>query len=78
MFAGKAVGCRRQALDAESLAAFGAAGIDDIAATGGFHSGAKAMGAGTLDFARLIRSFHRGFALGFPKIRCNKKTRNTK
>jgi len=67
MRTGKAEARRSQALTADSkpLAAFGAAGIDDLATAGGFHSGTKAVGADALNLARLIRSFHRGFALGY-------------
>jgi hypothetical protein len=52
-------------LNAELFAAFSAAGIDHITPPGGFHSGAEAVGADALDFAGLIRSFHRGCALNF-------------
>jgi hypothetical protein len=42
----------------QSFTAFGTAGIDHGATTGGFHARAKTVGSGTLDFAGLICSFH--------------------
>lgn len=47
-----------QKLRAEALAALGAAGVDDFAATHGCHAGAEAMAAGANDFAGLIGPFH--------------------
>jgi hypothetical protein len=56
---GKTMAGRLQASDSQLLAAFGAARVQDGAAATGFHAGAKAVGAYTLDFAGLIGSFHR-------------------
>jgi len=44
--------------DGQALAAFGAACIDHGAAAAGAHASQKAMGAGTLDFGRLVSAFH--------------------
>lgn len=55
----KAEGCRRQTLDGQLLAPFGATRIDDRPAAPRPHAGAKTMGANALDLARLIRSLHR-------------------
>jgi hypothetical protein len=47
-------------LDSQTLAAFGAARIDNGAATTGFHADQKAMGTGATDFGRLVSAFHLG------------------
>jgi hypothetical protein len=67
---GKTVAKEFQASDGQPLAAFGTAGIDDIAATAGFHSGTETVGAHTLDFAGLPSSFH-----GVPACFCSGNTK---
>ena len=51
---------RNQRLVGQALAAFGATRIDDRAATTGFHTNKKAVGAGTTDFGGLVSAFHFG------------------
>ena len=55
---------RNQRLDGQALAAFGATRIDDRAATTGFHTNKKAVGAGTTDFGGLVSAFHLEFLTG--------------
>lgn len=45
-------------LDSQFLAAFGSAGVDDGTSAAGLHTSPETVGANTLDFARLIGSFH--------------------
>jgi hypothetical protein len=53
---GLAVRCR--ALNSEALAALGAAGIDDGAATTRLHADQKAMGTSAAGFRSLVSAFH--------------------
>jgi hypothetical protein len=55
-------------LDGQALAAFGAACIDHSAATFGFHTHEKAMGAGAAGFGGLISTFHDSFIQSIAKI----------
>ena len=45
-------------LDSQTLAALGAAGVQDGAASAGFHAHAKAMGALAAGDGRLVGTFH--------------------
>jgi hypothetical protein len=54
----------RQLLDSEAFTAFGAAGVDNGAATTGFHADQKAMGTGAANFGGLISAFHVEFLRG--------------
>jgi len=45
-------------LDSQTLAALGAACIDDGAATAGLHANKKAMGTGAADLGGLVGAFH--------------------
>jgi hypothetical protein len=60
--------CGQPLLHAKLFTTLGAAGVDDIAAAVGFHSGTKTVSADALDFAGLISSFHGSSALKFGKI----------
>ena len=42
----------------QTLATLGATSIDDLAATGGLHAGAKTVGAGALQIAGLVSALH--------------------
>jgi hypothetical protein len=52
------LGAKRQALNSQTLAAFGAASIDHSATTTGLHANQKAMRTGAAGFRRLISAFH--------------------
>jgi hypothetical protein len=54
--------------DSQTLAALGAAGIDDGAATAGLHANQKAVGAGATRLGGLVSAFHDG-VLGMFSIR---------
>jgi len=43
---------------AQALAALGAPGVDDGAATAGLHANQEAVGAGAADFGGLVGAFH--------------------
>ncbi len=45
-------------LDCQTLAAFGAASVDDGAAATGLHANQKTMGTGAASLGRLISAFH--------------------
>ena len=47
-----------QALQAQALAAFGAACVDNSAATLGLHADEETVGTGAADFGRLVSTFH--------------------
>ena len=49
--------------DCEADTAFGAAGAQNLAASYGFHPGAKAVGTLALDHGRLICTFHEGSSI---------------
>ena len=49
---------QRLELDSQTLAALGAAGIDDSAATACLHAHQEAVGTGATDFGRLVSTFH--------------------
>ena len=61
----------KDALDGQTLAAFGAAGIDDGTATTGFHANQKTMGTGAANFGRLVSAFHVALLSGKPRIIAN-------
>ena len=48
----------KSSLDSQAFTALGAAGSNHCAATTGFHACQKAVGAGALDFGRLVGAFH--------------------
>jgi hypothetical protein len=48
----------REESDSQTLAAFGAAGVDDRATTTGLHANQETMGTGAADFGRLVGAFH--------------------
>jgi hypothetical protein len=56
----ESAGDEQPTLDSQTLAAFGAAGVDHSPATLGAHACAKTMGALAADYGGLICAFHDG------------------
>ncbi len=52
-------------LDGQTLAAFGAACVDDGTATTGFHAHEETVGAGAAGLGGLVSTFHEGAPWGF-------------
>jgi phage tail tape-measure protein len=60
-------------LNRQTFAPFGAAGIDDGAATPSFHADQKAVGAGAANLGRLVRAFHLDVLKGSVQAQRHKK-----
>ena len=50
------------ALDGQTLAALGAASVDDGTAAAGLHTYEEAVGTGAADFGSLVSAFHDAFS----------------